>query len=71
MPKGDKDKIDQISAEKTVVKVTKGQISDGPISKNLKYLMMYYSAKFHAFIIKGTIVAQICISMNTLWLLFQ
>ena len=38
------------------VKVTKGQIWDGPISKNLKYHEMYLCTKFHAFIIiKSTI----------------
>ena len=35
-----------------VVKVTKGQIWDGSISKKLKYRRMYICTKFHAFIIK-------------------
>jgi len=37
---------------KITVKVTKGQIWDGPISKNLKYPIMYLCTKFHALIIK-------------------
>ena len=40
---------------KMVIKVIKGQIWDGPISKNLKYPVMYLCTKFHAFIIKSTI----------------
>ena len=41
MPKGDGPNF----SRKTVVKVTKGQISGG---QKLKYLMMYCRAKFHA-----------------------
>jgi len=40
---------------KMAAKVTKGQIWDGTIFKNLKYPVMYLYTKFHAFIIKRTI----------------
>ena len=50
MPQGDKDKNDQISGQKMAIKVTKGQICNGTISKKLCHGEYYLCGKFHAFI---------------------
>ena len=57
MSQGDKTKKDQISEQKMAIKVTKGQIYDGTISKFLCREMYYLCGKFHAFMKKCTIFA--------------
>jgi len=46
------------------VKVTKGQIWNGPISKNISKDLPKCCAKFHAFIIKGTILPKIALNLQ-------
>ena len=46
------------------VKVTKGQIWNGPISKKISKDLPKGCAKFHAFIIKGTILQKIALNLQ-------
>ena len=49
--------VNKTNLIKMAIKVTKFQIIDGPKSKNLKYPVLYLYAKFHALIIKSTILS--------------
>ena len=46
------------------LEVIKGQISDVPISKNLRKGISNLCTKFHAFIIKSTIFSPICSTIS-------
>ena len=43
--------LDFQKEKKAAIRV-KGQITDGPIAKNISYVMFYLCTKFHAFITK-------------------
>ena len=45
---------------KTAAIFVASEMCDGPIAKNLSWGLLYMCAKFHAFIVKGTIPSKIC-----------